>query len=134
MTLQTVTVELPKPLYQRLWQKSQSHQRTIVEDLYRFADADTQTASLEEIDRRLSWLSHLSDEALWLTAQTTADKLDEKRFQQLLDIRDEVGWNESQSQEARQLSDKFNQVMLIRAEVMVLLHQRGHDITPLVSE
>ena len=134
MTLQTVTVELPKPLYQRLWQKSQSQQRTIVEELYHYADTRSENTSSQNTQQGYEWLNMLSDDALWFAAQTFASEQDEERFQQLLDIRDEAGWNESQSQEARQLSDKFNQVMLIRSHAMSLLHQRGRDITSLISE
>lgn len=132
MTLQTVTLELPKPLYQRLWQKSQRQQRTVVEELYRLTDAELDESISDGIDQQLLLLKMLPDDALWSTARVTVDQAKQRRMHELFDKRNRFGdLSELESAELQSIIDLGSHVTLIRAEAAVLLKERGYDILEL---
>ncbi len=132
MTPQTVTLELPKPLYQRLWQKSQRQQRTVVEELYRLTDAELDESISDGIDQQLLLLKMLPDDALWSTARASVDQDKQIRMHELFDKRNRLGdLSELESAELQSIIDLGSHVTLIRAEAAVLLKERGYDISEL---
>ena len=128
MTVQTVTLELPEPLYQRLQEQSQRRHTTVVQELYRLAERDPDELTY---DRGLLWLNALSDDMLWQTARSVVDQPKQDRMYALFDKRDSVGLSDAEFAELRSIIDLGNRIMLLRAESALLLKKRGYDISEL---
>lgn len=129
--MQTVTLNLPDNIYQRLKRIAQTMQRPLEEFL---VDAVTTALPLlddlppEMMDDMVA-LALLNDEALWRVARSTLSSADQERLDSLLDKQGREALAAIEQQELDQLLSEYERVILTRGQAAVLLKQRKYDIS-----
>ena len=129
--MQTVTLNLPDNIYQRLKRIAQTMQRPLEEFLL---DAVTTALPLlddlppEMMDDMVA-LALLNDEALWRVARSTLSSADQERLDSLLDKQGREALIATEQQELDQLLSEYERVVLTRSQAAVLLKQRKYDIS-----
>lgn len=131
VTTQTVTLQLPESIYERVQRTAQMLQRPVEEFLL-----DTVTTALPLLDdlppelvEDMAALALLNDKALWRVAQSTLSKAAQKRLDWLLDQQGRRELAPAEQQELDQLLHEYERVVLTRAQAAVLLKQRGYDLS-----
>jgi len=135
MTVQTVTLELPEILYQRLKARAEQTQRSIEDEaLDVLATSVTVADELpDDLEAAIAPLSLLDNSALWRAARTT---LPSDVAQELTDLnakRQREGLTEAEAQTAAALVRQYERAMLVRAQAAALLKQHGHDVSSLLN-
>lgn len=135
MTTQTVTLDLPELLYQKLRLRAAQSHRTVEDELLEVLATAVPVADdlPAELDEAISPLGTLNDAELWRAAQTHLPADAAAQLEQLHLKRQREGLTEQQQNEAALLLRQYERVMLIRAQAAALLKQRGHDITGLLA-
>jgi hypothetical protein len=134
MTLQTVTLDMPLPLYNRLQEKAAQSKRTVEAELLETIAAAlplTDDGALDSTELKSS-LTLLDADNLWRIARTHFPLDRSTQLENLHFKRQELELNEMEAREAADLTRQYDRAMLIRAEAIALLIQRGHD-TSLLS-
>jgi hypothetical protein len=134
--MQSVTVELPEHLYQRMSRRALARRASVEEEVARvLADALGEESAPEDaapVDV-MAQLPYLDDEALWQAARTRVAADRAQRMQELIWKQQAEGLTAAEEDEANVLQRHGQQVMLLRAEAAALLAERGHDVTELVA-
>lgn len=136
MALQTVTVTLPKRIYQKVRQLAQDKNRSVEDELvavvenalnedYSWAGVPSDIA--DEVDQ----LRFLDDEHLLRAAKLTIAEEKSERMQVLSQKQRAERLTPAEQEEIDQLQHLAQRVMLVRAEAAVLLQDRGHNVTTL---
>ena len=135
MTTQTVTLDLPELLYQKLRLRAAQSQRTVEDELLEvLAIAVPLTDDLPtDLSGTITSLATLNDADLWRAAQTLLPANVTARLEELHVKRQREGLTEYQEREAAALIHQYERVMLIRAQATALLKQRGHDVARLLA-
>ena len=136
MTLQSVTLHLPEPVYQRAKHAADVLQRP-VEDLI----IDTLTSTLPVLDdvptemvSEIAAMTHLSDEALQGLATSALRPERQTSLSELLDKQGRGELDEAEQRELAALMAEYGRSMLRRAKAVALLLARGKPVpvlTPL---
>lgn len=136
MTLQSVTLHLPEPVYQRAKHAAEVLQQP-VEDLI----IDTLTSTLPVLDdvptemvSEIAAMTHLSDEALQGLATSTLRPERQTLLSELLDKQGQGELDEAEQRELAALMAEYGRLMLRRAKAVALLLARGKSVpvlTPL---
>lgn len=136
MTLQSVTLHLPEPVYQRAKHAAEVLQQP-VEDLI----IDTLTSTLPVLDDvptemvgEIAAMTHLSDEALQGLATSTLRPERQTLLCELLDKQGRGAVDEAEQQELAALMAEYGRSVLRRAKAVALLLARGKSLpvlTPL---
>lgn len=135
MTTQTVTLNLPEPLYQRLRERAMEMQRSVEDEALEALVAAVPVATDLPLDltEAISPLTVLDDAALWQAARS---RFPPEAAQQLEDLhlkRQREGLTEDETQVATALVRQYERSMLVRAQAAALLKQRGHDVSSLLN-
>lgn len=131
MSVQTVTVELPTALYNRLKRRAEQTQRPIEDEIIDAvagalpADEDLPP----ELSRQAAALAAANDETLWRMLRGTFPRKKSARLESLNFQRQAGEWNDALAHEAEQLAIEMEQYMFLRAQAMSVLMQRGHDLS-----
>jgi hypothetical protein len=128
--MQTITVQLPDNLYQRMRRRARERNRSIEDEVVEVVEWVVATTPPSTADL-LTQLPHLADDDLWRAAQLRVAPERAERMQALVWKQQGEGLTAAEEDEARQLQHHAQQVMLIRAEAAALLVERGHDVAPL---
>ncbi|WP_374688931.1 hypothetical protein [Promineifilum sp.] len=128
--MQSVTVQLPDNLYQRMRRRARERNRS-VEDEVAAVVAQVVAATVPSTADLLEQLPHLADDDLWRAARLRVAADRAERMQLLVWKQQGEGLTAAEEDEAQQLQHYAQQVMLIRAEAAALLAERGHDVGPL---
>lgn len=133
MTVQTVTVELPTTLYNRLKRRAEQTQRPIeAEIIDAVAGALPADDDLPpELIRQVAALSVANDETLWQMLRGTFPPKKSARLESLHFQRQAGKWNDEMAHEAEQLASEMEQYIFLRAQAMSVLMQRGYDLSVL---
>jgi hypothetical protein len=128
---QTVSVELPEPIFRRLRHIAELTQRSVEEVLATTIDAALpQTPGVPvEVADDLAALALLSDAALWSAAESTLAPEDQRRLKQLTQDGESRQLSEAEEAELAQLIDAYDRAVLRRAKALALLAQRGYNIS-----
>lgn len=127
MSQQTVHVDLPSELYERLRTIAEASNRplqtVLVESLeLLFADlsrdADTLALSLER----------LSDEQLWAIVHRRLTWPDDVRLRALVSAGTQRALAAEEQAELESLIDQVDRYTLLRSQALLLLHERGNDV------
>jgi len=126
--MQSVTVQLPDSLYQRMRRRARERNRSVEEEVAEVVErafADDVSPATAEL---LAQLPHLADRDLWQAARmrVTADRAE--RMQQLVWKEQAEGLTAAEQDEAAQLQRYAQQIMLVRGKAAALLAERGHDV------
>jgi len=135
MAVQTVTLNMPGTLYDRVKRRAeQTHRSVEMELLEAVAMAVPAADELPlELAEMISSLAHLDDETLQRAARGhfSAEKAAELEALHLK--RQDEGLTEDEAQRAAELTRQYERAMLIGAQATGLLMQRGYDISALIA-
>jgi len=133
MTAQTVTLQLPHPLYRRASHAANVLKRPIEEILVR--TLDTALPSLEEVPAEIraevDALDSLSDDALWQIAQDTMPMQQQEQLDTLLDVQNMRPLTTEEAAELEKLRTEYGRILLRKARAYALLNKRGHPLSDL---
>src|SRR5437867_628256 len=123
MTVQTLTLNVPEPLYQRLKQRAAQTERTVEDEaldvlVTAVPVADELPADLAEA---ISPLALLDDEALWRAARSRLAAEVAQRLEELHLKQQREGLTSEETQTLAGLERQYERAMLIRAQAAVLL-------------
>jgi len=130
MTVQTVTLQLPYPLYRRASHAADILQSPIEETLIR--TLDTALPPTEEVPAEIraevDALDTLSDDALWEVAQSILPTQQQERLDTLLDAQSMRSLTTDEATELEELRIKYGRILLRKARAYALLSERGHPL------
>jgi len=135
MTMQTVSVELPRSVFLKLKRAAELTHRPIEEVLV----ATVNVALVEppglpaELANELAAMNLLSDEALWAAAYPSLSPAEQSRLSQLNHKAGERPLTKAEQAEQEHLLTGYHRSVLRRAKALAILAQRGHPL-PGVSE
>ena len=134
MTVQDVTIRLPKALYEQLQSRAARRQRTVPDEVLDvLTGATPATEALpDDLERAIAQLVSVDDAALWQAARSHMPTNAVERLQELNLKRQREGLVEAEQQESDQLIRQYERSMLVRAQAAALLKQRGHDISTIL--
>ncbi len=124
--MQSITVQLPDTLYQRIRRRARERNRSIEDEVIKVVEQSITTAAPSTAEL-LEQLPHLADDNLWRAARLRVANDRAERMQWLVWKQQGEGLTAAEEDEAQQLQHHAQQVMLIRAEAAALLAERGHD-------
>jgi hypothetical protein len=135
MTIQTVTLNMPGALYDRVKRRAeQAHRSVEMELLEAVAMAVPAADGLPpELAETISSLAHLDDETLQRAARSHFSAQKAAELETLHLKRQDEGLTRDEAQRAAELTRQYERAMLIRAQAMGLLMQRGYDISALIA-
>lgn len=133
--IDTINVQLPKPLFDRLQQIADRADRSIPDTVDTLVEqADPLPSVEDEVNREMAALFEFPNEVLVLLAQNA---MSIGYQQELSTLSDKVqqGMALSPEEEARQtyLLDYYQQAVLRRTYCLDILRQRGYDLTELLQ-
>lgn len=128
---QTVSVELPEPIFRRLRRVAEVTHRSVEDVLATTVDAALpQTPGVPaEVADDLAALALFSDAALWAAAETTPSPEQQHRLNQLTQEGETRPLTEAEEMELTQLIDTYDRAVLRRVKALALLAQRGYNIS-----
>ena len=136
MTLQIMTLHLPRPLYNRFKRRAERSQRTVEAQLLAAATVGMQAE--EELPADLTQiaasLSLLDDAALWRAARSHLPTEVSTQIEDLHLKRQFEGLTSSEVETLAELMHQYERSMLVRAEAAFLLKQRGYALSILKAE
>ena len=134
MAAQSVTVDIPAELYERLKQRADQARRTVEEELLEVlatavpADEELPT----DLADAVAALPLLDDAALWRAARSAISSEVATDLETLHMKRQREGLTETEARVLSALVRQYERTMLVRAQAAALLKQRGHDVNDLV--
>jgi uncharacterized membrane protein YcfT len=133
MSVQTVTLSLPEPVYEQIRRAAERIQRPVHEVMAEVVAAvapvaDTATAKMRSV---LAQMVYLNDAALWQAARSTIPKEQRERLEALHDKQQRQGLTNEERFEEQALLALYDETILVRAQAAVLLKQRGYDVSDL---
>ena len=130
MRVQTVSVELPKPIFLKLKKVAELTHRSVEEVL-----VTTVNAALPEqrdlpagLANELAAMNLFSDEALWAAAEPSLSPAEQRRLSQLNRSAEDRPLTKAEGAEQRQLLLAYHRSVLRRAKALAILAQRGHPL------
>ncbi len=133
MTSQSVTLNLPEPLYDRLKRRAEQSHRTVEAELLEVvASAVTVADDLPaDLADTIAPLALLDDEALWRAARSHLPTAAAAQMESLHLKRQQEGLSAIDTQTLTGLVRQYERAMLVRAQAIALLHERGYDVSEL---
>ena len=135
MTVQTITLRLPEPLYRTARQIAQVTKRPIETVLQ-----DSLSAVLPPLDdvepneaAELARLALLDDAALWGEARTLMTRAEQTELQDLLDRQGSKALTSVDQARLQELMHVYGQLMVRKAHAYLLLARRGYRV-PMSAE
>ena len=133
MTVKTVTLRMPYPLYRRASRAADVLQRPVEEVL--ITTLDTALPPLEqipaEIRAEVNALDTLNDDVLWKVAQSRMSMQQQERLDILLDAQGMRPLIAREVTELEELRTEYGRVLLRKARAYALLSERGHPLPDL---
>ena len=132
----TVTIELPDDLYDRLQRQAAEARRSIAAEVVQVLAMAVPVMDNHvptDLEKELAHLETLDDASLWKIARPRFPTRTAKRMQALQFKRQREGLSDDERQLEAVLAQEYDRRMLVRSKALLLLKQRGHDVTELVS-
>ncbi|MEO0517515.1 MAG: hypothetical protein AAF171_09465 [Cyanobacteria bacterium P01_A01_bin.116] len=129
---QTITLQLPEQLHQRLVNTAQATGRPLeAVILHAIAVGSPPNCNdvPEEYQSELAMLDRLEDSVLWQIARSQKSPADMERYDQLLDQNREGQLSASEQLELLRLRQESEQFMLRKAHAASILKWRGHQVS-----
>jgi hypothetical protein len=130
MTVSTVAVPVPTPLYQRIERLAKATRRSVPETL-----ASALAAALppapdlpQALADELAGLHWLSDAGLQKAIQSTSSRAQQERLGELNMTEDECQLTAAEEEERAQLLAEYQRSLLRRAEAFAILTRRGYPM------
>jgi hypothetical protein len=131
MSVQSVTLSLPKTVYERIRQAAEKIQRPIDEVLTEAvaAVAPVMEITSEKMRSELAQMAYLNDAALWQAARSTMTAGQRERLQCLHDKQRREALTSEERTEEQSLLALYRETLLIRARAAVILQLRGYNVS-----
>jgi hypothetical protein len=135
MVTQTVVLELPEQLYRHVEGRAARAHRTIEDELLAaMALAFPEAATLpDDLAEAIASLALLDDEDLFRAARSHLATEAATELEELLLKRQREGLTAPEEATLSSLTRQYERAMLIRAQAAVLLKERGHDVSTLLT-
>jgi hypothetical protein len=127
---ETVTLQLPNRLYQRLVNTAQATKRPLEEVILHSLEVGSPPDwddVPEEFQAELAALDRLDDDRLWQIARSQKPESDFVRYDELLERNREEMLTDAERLELTALRSEADRFMLCKAQAAVLLRWRGHQ-------
>ena len=136
MAGQTVVIELPDDLYERLQRRAAETRRTLAAEVVQVLS--TAVPAVDEgmppdLERELARVTTLDDAALWELARARFPARTARRMEALQFKRQREGLTDDERQLEAALAREYDRRMLIRSKALLLLKQRGHDVSESIA-
>lgn len=131
MAAETVTLQIPEILYQRLVNTARATQRPVQEVMLHALQVGSPPAwdnVPEEFQADLAALDKLDDNALWQIVRSRKTAADMERYNTLLEGNSNNILTEAERLELITLRHETDRFMLRKAHAVVLLRWRGHNV------
>lgn len=134
MSARQFTVELPDSVFEAVRKRAQESNRSVQAEVIELLQAKLadESASVESIEEALGSLALLDDDALWQAARMTFPQDLSERTADLNYKQQRQSLTASEREELKLLLSDHDRYVLIRSQAMLLLKQRGHDISSLL--
>ena len=135
MTVQTVTLNMPSILYDRIKRRAEQAHRSVEAELLEAVAMAVPVADElpPDLTETISSLAHLDDETLQRAARSHFPTEKATKLEALHLQRQDEGLTEQEAQRAAELTRQYERAMLVRAQATALLMQRGHDVSALIT-
>jgi plasmid stability protein len=135
MTVQSLTLNVPEALYHRLKRRAEQTHRPVEDEALDVLAAGVPVADElpPDLVEAISPLALLDDEALERAAGSRLAAEAAAQMEELHLKRQRQGLTDAEAQTLAALVRQYERAMLVRAQAAALLHQRGHDVTPLLT-
>lgn len=135
MTYQSVTIQIPSPIYKQIAQRAKRKQRTLEDEV---ASVVTNAIPVyedlsAELTDSLEQLAFLNDAELWQAAKTTLPAEASEQMQRLITKQQQSGLTTREQNQAEKLVSQYQHTLLVRAQAALLLKERGHRIDVLLT-
>ncbi len=135
MDAHTISLRLPRPVYEQYRQRAAQTRRSLEAEVL---DAVTTAAPVadelpESFAQAIAELEALDDDGLWSAARHTFPAEASDRLEALHFKRQDEGLSEAEQAAASRLVEEYERNMLVRAHAARLLMERGHDVAGLVA-
>ena len=136
MPSQSLLLQVPDELYDRLRQRAERTHRSIETELLNVLTAAVETPSelSDDLAEALAPLALLDDEALWRAARSHLDAQVATELEMLNVKQQGEGLLPSEDQRRLLLLRHYERAMLVRAQAAALLKERGHDVAELLKK
>jgi plasmid stability protein len=136
MAAHTVTLQLPSQLYKQLVQRAAEARRSVEAELLELVAAvmPSNEKLAPDLAHAIEGLAVLEDDALWQAARHRLTDDVAARLEELQWKRQSSGLSSEEDEELSRLVSLYERRMLVRAQAAKLLHDRGHDVSPLLRE
>lgn len=127
--METLTLQIPEPLYQRLLITASATQQTLETVVLRSLQVGcppTWDDIPEPFQVDIAALDKLDDNTLWQIARSHKTPVEMARYNQLLERNQEDMLTETERVELEQLRHETDRWMLMLAQAAALLRWRGH--------
>ena len=133
--LQSVTIELPRPIFERLRIVAEQQAQSIPDTVdILIAQVETQSSLQNAITREMGALSSLPNEILLLVAQNPMPPTYQEELAELNDKAQRTGHlSKSERKQQANLSEYYQNAILRRAYCLEILRRRGYDISALLQ-
>ncbi len=127
MSVQSLSLNLPRPLYSRLEALARSANRTVETETIELLAAAVPDAS--EPAAVAASLAVLDEQSLWQAARSRLAADAAERIDGLHQKQQRDGLTDTEVQSLAELMAQYDRALLIRSQAAALLHERGHDVT-----
>lgn len=128
-------IALPTEALEHLQQLADAQQRTVdevVRDLL-LQELSGLPPLPVAVEAELAALESLSDDALWLLADSTLTDSQQQELAALNDAAQQRPLTEAEAQRQQELIDAYNRLLVRRAHAASILKGRGHDLDKLTA-
>ncbi|BAY83844.1 hypothetical protein NIES267_33380 [Calothrix parasitica NIES-267] len=132
MPSETVTLQIPETLYQRLVNTARATQRPVEEIMLRALQVGSPPSwddVPEEFQAEIAALDKLDDNTLWQIFRSRKTAVDMEKYNVLLEANSNGKITQSQKLELIHLRHQADIFMLKKAQAGVLLRWRGHHVS-----
>jgi hypothetical protein len=138
MAMKPITLQLPEKIYELYRQKAEQAQRSVEDEVLEVVSASAPPDGMSpELAQEIEALKSLSDKLLWkVAAQSHLTVRESQKLARLNAKQQREGSSSLLPEEAqiqKELLYQYERRMLIRAQAILLLQQRGHDISKLLK-
>lgn len=131
----TMTVSVRQTTFDQLSQRAEDHQQTVEDELRQTVERALAngTSRLDDGVPTLDVLGLLQNEQLRQIAEREPAAESVLLLRALHQKRDTAGLTDDEEALARDLVQSYDRAVLVRSRALLLLHQRGEDISALVG-
>jgi hypothetical protein len=132
MPVETVTLQIPEIIYQRLVNTARATQRPLEEVILHALQIGSPPEwdnVPPEFQADLAALDKLDDNTLWQIARSHKTAAEMERYNTLLEGNSNNSLTEAERLELMALRQEADRFMLRKAQAAVLLHWRGHRVS-----